>query len=78
MTKRDEGLLGISAATFLLLCVWLGPHVAFYGVVLAVLIALWVAICRRWPFVGYCTAVFLGGFLSGLFGYRSGYRRRRW
>jgi hypothetical protein len=62
MSKRDEALLGISATTFLILCIWLGPHVAFSLIVVSALIAGWVLACRRWPIV----AVFTLGFIRGL------------
>jgi hypothetical protein len=78
LTRRDETLLGLSATTFLLLGVWIGPHAACWLVATAAILGAWVALCRRFPIVGYFSRVFLGGFLSGLVGYRSGYRRRRW
>jgi hypothetical protein len=80
MTKRDEALLGVSATTFLLLCLWLGPDRAVFLLAVVAIVAMWIAICRKWPIVGYFTVVFLGGFVSGLIGGRGSYRRRgrRW
>jgi hypothetical protein len=74
VTKRDEGLIGVSATTFLLLCLWLGPDRAVFPLAGVAIVAGWCLLCRRFPIVGYFTAVFLGGFVSGLFGYRSSYR----
>jgi hypothetical protein len=72
--------LGLSATTFLMLCIWLGPDRAVFLITVAAIVALWVAVCRRWPIIGYFSIIFLDGFLGGLFGYRSYYRRRyrRW
>jgi hypothetical protein len=86
-THSSKHLLAISATTYLALAIALGVHAAFYLVVLAAVIALWVVAARRFPVVGWLTYVFfdgfLGGFISGLFGYRGGYgyygrRTRRW
>ena len=49
MTKRDKALLGISATTFLLLCVWIGPHAACWLIAVAAIITGWVWLCRRFP-----------------------------
>jgi uncharacterized membrane protein YgaE (UPF0421/DUF939 family) len=73
-TATDEQRTGQSAVLFLLLCVRLGPHLAVSLVVVAAIIALWIAVIRRYPAVGRLTGAFLGGFVSGLF---SGRRRRR-
>jgi hypothetical protein len=76
--------LGVSAVTFLTLCVWIGPHAACWLVAIAAIIAMWVWLCRCFPTFVWLTAEFFDGFLGGLFGYRSGvyyrprYRRRRW
>lgn len=72
VTRRDQQLIGISAVTYLILCLWLGPHGAFYLVLATAIITVWWALCRRFPFVGVMTIAMLTGFFSGLFGYRSG------
>jgi hypothetical protein len=78
----DEDRAGLSATTFLTLCVAWGPHAAFFLTVTAMLIGMWVLICKRFPFLGHLTVVFIDGFVSGLFDYRSRYyyrsRTRRW
>jgi hypothetical protein len=86
-TRSSKDLLLVSAVAYLTLALGLGVHFAFYLVALAAVIALWAALCRRFPIVSYLTGVFFNSFLlgliSGLFGYRSGYayrpryRRRR-
>jgi hypothetical protein len=76
MSKRDEALLGISAVTFLLLCLWLGPDRAVFLLTVVAIVVGWYLLCRRFPIVGHFTAVFIGGFFSGLFNYRSGYNYR--
>jgi hypothetical protein len=48
MTKRDEGLLGVSATTFLILCIWLGPRLAC-SLIVVVAVVTWALACRRWP-----------------------------
>jgi hypothetical protein len=63
MTRRDEALLGISATTFLLLCVWLGPRLACSLLTIIGAMALWLAMCRRWPILASISV----GFLRGLF-----------
>jgi hypothetical protein len=80
MTDSDR--LGLSATTFLLLGVWLGPHAACWLVAIAAIIAGWIWLARRSPTFGWLTAVFFDDFISGLFGARSGCyypraRRRR-
>ena len=85
MTPNDEAQLGLSATTFLTLCIAWGPDRACFAITVVAAIAGWIALARRFPLVGYFTIVFFDGFLGGLFGYRSGYgytyrphaRRRR-
>jgi hypothetical protein len=66
MTKRDEALLGISATTFLILCIWLGPKVAVSLIFVVAIVTLWFLACRRWAIV----AVFTLDFVRGLLGRR--------
>jgi hypothetical protein len=73
----DEDRLSISATTFLLLCLWLGPQLACWLIAIVAIVAMWIALCRRFPFLGHLTVVFVGGFVSGLVGGRTPYRRRR-
>jgi 4-hydroxybenzoate polyprenyltransferase len=87
LTRKRETQLGVSAVTFLALSVWIGPTAACWLIGLAAIVAVWAALCRRFPVVGTLTEAFFRGFLpgliSGLFGYRGGYgyyraaRRRR-
>ena len=80
---KSKELLVVSAVAFLTLCVWIGPSAACWLVAITAIIACWVLLCRRFPMVGWFTAVFFDGFLGGLFRYRSGiyyrprYGRRR-
>ena len=84
--RRSKRALGVTAVTFLTLCVWLGPHAACWLIAIAAVVALWAALCRRFPVVGYLTGAFFRGFvpglISGLFGYGGyryyGRRHRRW
>ena len=68
-------LLAVSAVTYLALAIFVGVHAAFYLVIASALIALWVALCRRFPVVGILTLAFVSGLLGGLFGYGRGHRR---
>ena len=61
--RRDSELLGISATTFLTLCLWLGPQVACSLIFVIAIGYVWFAACRRWPIV----AVFTVGLIRGLF-----------
>ena len=75
--------IGVTATTFLALCIWLGPNAACWLIVIAAFIACWAWLCVRFPFFGVFTVACISGFVGGLFGYRSGYyyrpyyRRRR-
>jgi hypothetical protein len=75
--RRSKDLLGVSATTFLALSIWIGPHAACWLIAIAALVAGWIWLAARFPTVGYLTYVFfygvVGGLISGLFGYRSGY-----
>jgi hypothetical protein len=81
-THSRQALIGISATTYLMLCLWLGPHAACWLIALAAIIAGWVWLAYRFPLVGWFTTVFFAGFISGLVGYRAPYYRpryyRRW
>jgi hypothetical protein len=76
-THRRSELLAVSAVAYLALALGLGVHTAFVLVVLAALIVLWAAACRRFPVVARLTHAFFFGFvlglISGLFGTRGGY-----
>jgi hypothetical protein len=64
MTPKRERQLGLSATTFLMLGIWLGPdHAVFLLTVVAILTA-WFLACRRWPWFGW----FSINFIRGLFG----------
>jgi hypothetical protein len=76
MTYSDADRAGLSAVVFLMLCIWLGPQAACWLVAIAAIVAMWVALCRRFPVVGYLTYRFFLGFFGGLFGYRTYYRPR--
>jgi hypothetical protein len=81
VTHSDDDRIGLSATTFLVLSIWLGPHAAVWLIAITAIIALWIALCRRFPLIGWFTYVFFDGFVSGLFGYRRRYyypRTRRW
>ena len=66
MTHSDEDRTGLSATTFLMLCIWLGPRLAVSLIVIIAIAALWAAACRRWPWF----AVFSIGLVRGLMGRR--------
>jgi hypothetical protein len=50
---RSKDLLGLSATTFLLLCIWLGPNLACFLIAVVALLAAWFALCRRYPAVAW-------------------------
>ena len=76
--KRNRAAqLGVSATTFLTLCVWLGPNRACFVIALAAIVAAWVALCRRFPFVGVLTLFFFDVLVSSLL-YRGGGYRGDW
>jgi hypothetical protein len=56
--------IGLSATTFLLLGIWLGPDRACFLIAVAAILTVWFWACRRWPLV----AVFTLGFFRGLLG----------
>ena len=74
--RRSKELLGSSAVTFLALCIWMSPNAACWFVGIAAIIAVWVALCRRFPVVSYLTGAFFRGFVPGLISGLFGYRRR--
>ena len=59
--------LGLSATTFLMLCMWLGPDRAVFLLTAVAIAAAWVALCKRFPTVGFLTGAFFNGLLGGLF-----------
>jgi hypothetical protein len=63
MTPKRERQLGLSATTFLILCLWLGPHVTVPLLFVIAIAVVWFLACKRWPLF----AVFTIGFLRGLF-----------
>jgi hypothetical protein len=83
-SKHVQLLWGVSASTFLTLCIAWGPRRACFVIAVAFILWAWVAACGRWPGVSIFTSGFLTGLVGGLFGYRGGYyqsyyrpRRRR-
>jgi hypothetical protein len=52
--------------TYLVLALGLGVHAAFYLVVFAAIVAMWVAAAHRFPVVARLTHAFFYGFVSGL------------
>ncbi|MFZ0603089.1 MAG: hypothetical protein WAN05_17330 [Roseiarcus sp.] len=72
MTRADADRLGLSAeaVVFLQLCIWVGPDRAVFGLTVVAIAAAWVALCKRFPTVGFLTSAFFNGFLGGLFGRR--------
>ena len=57
-TYSDADRTGLSATTFLILCIWLGPRLACSLPIVVAIATLWFLACRRWPIV----AVFTAGF----------------
>jgi hypothetical protein len=82
VSRRGSKRLWLSAIVYLMLCVWLGPTVAFWLTVIGAWTLFWFWLCGRFPVLGSFTSAFLTGFIGGLFGYRGGYYRtyrpRRW
>ena len=68
---------GISATTFLMLSIWIGPTAACWLIAIAAIVAGWIWLGHRFPTVGWLTYVFFNSFvlglIGGLFGYRGGY-----
>jgi hypothetical protein len=60
--RRSKDLLGVTATTLLMLCIWLGPDRACLFIAIAAVLTIWVLACRRWPLV----LVFRMGILRGL------------
>jgi hypothetical protein len=61
MTDSDEDRAGISATTFLMLGIWLGPDRAVFLIVVVAIVSLWFLACRRWPWFAWFTINFLNG-----------------
>ena len=72
-THRRKILLGVTATTYLVLCVAFGTHLAFSLVVFVAVIMGWWKLCVRFPLLGIATL----GFFEGLLGVRRGHYRRR-
>ena len=71
--------IGLSAVTYLMLCIRMGPHRAGFFVAASAILTVWIWLCYRFPLFGIITMIFLSGFIGGLFGWRGGYygyRRR--
>jgi hypothetical protein len=62
MPINDQHRAGLSATTFLLLGVWLGPDRAVFLLTVIAILTLWFLACRRWPIV----AIFTAGVVRGL------------
>ncbi len=60
--RKSKELLGVTAVTFLTLCVWLGPDRAVFLLAVVAIGSLWLLGCRRWPLV----AIFTIGVIRGL------------
>jgi hypothetical protein len=87
LSRRGGKRLWLSAIVYLMACIWLGPHIAFWLTVGTVWTLFWFYLCGRFPILGVFTSAFLNGFVGGLLGTRGGYygygyygtgRRRRW
>lgn len=88
LSRRGVKRFWISAVLYLMACVWLGPHVAFWLTVITTWTIFWFYLCGRFPILGRFTSAFLVGLVGGLFGSRGGggyyyystprYRRRRY
>ena len=68
--RSSKRLLAISATTFLLLGIWLGPDRAVFMIAVAAIVAGWVALCRRFPLVAIFTLGLFRGLVRGLFSRR--------
>lgn len=64
--RKSKDLLGVSAVTFLVLCVGLGPRLACSLLFVAAIVTVWILAAKRWPWF----AVFSAGFIRGLFSRR--------
>jgi hypothetical protein len=64
MVYSDADRTGLSATTFLILCIWLGPRLACSWLTVVAAVALWAAACRRWPILVSLSASFLRGLLG--------------
>ena len=73
VSRRGVKRLWLSAIVYLTLCVWLGPHVAFWLTVIGGWTLFWFYLCGQFPVLGAFTSAFLVGFVGGLFGNRGGY-----
>jgi hypothetical protein len=44
----DEDRTGLSATTFIMLCIWLGPDRAVFLITVTAILTVWFLACRRW------------------------------
>ena len=72
VSRRGMKRWWISAIVYLMACVWLGPHVAFWLTVIGGWTLFWFYLCGRFPILGMFTSAFLTGLIGGLFGARGG------
>jgi hypothetical protein len=69
--KRAQQL-GLTAVTFLMLSIWIGPDRACFFILIAAALTVWFWLIRRFPHLGIAAM----GFISGLIGTRGYYRPR--
>jgi hypothetical protein len=72
VSRRGMKRWWISAIVYLTLCLWLGPHVAFWLTVIGGWTIFWFYLCGRFPFLSLFTVACLTGFVGGLMGSRGG------
>ena len=56
--------IGVTATTFLALCVWIGPDRACFLIAIAAILTIWFWLCCRFP----TAALIATGFIRGLTG----------
>jgi hypothetical protein len=64
-SPRVAELWGVSATTFLVLCIAFGPHRAVTWIVVAAIAGGFVALCRRFPMVGAFAVLVMCNLVSG-------------
>jgi hypothetical protein len=64
--RYNRRLLAGSVLTFVMLAVWLGMFWATFLIIVAAVLAVWAAACRRWPLVRIFTMWAVLGFIQGL------------
>jgi hypothetical protein len=65
MTYSDADRAGISATTFIALCLWMGPDRAVFLLTVVAIGVAWFWLCRRFPLVVWFTAGFIRGLIGG-------------